>query len=193
MGLEEMIIKLAPYNIGCKTVEGYFLVSLTFDKTWQIVKPDNDNVECGIRNGVCYYSTPIGENGIQEIFDSINETIQYNENLAKKLELFETKVRELQELFTDEDLEVLKTLSFKLKRTKKQPSKKIGVAPEQLIDNVADNEGTTETTENTADPKATVSSLPELEEEVTYQEVSEEPTDGGDNSAADALLDQFMS
>lgn len=193
MSLEEIIIKLAPYNIVCKTVEGYFLVSLTFDKDWQIVKPDNINVECGIRKGICYYSTPISETGIQEIFDSINETILYNENLAKKLELFETKMKEMQDLFTDEDIETLKTLTFKFKRPKKTVKKQ---GP-QIMEN-ADPVDTPSTTDKET------TGIQEIEnsqqtfseddtEEVLYKEISEEPTDDGDTSAADALIDQLTS
>ena len=193
MSLEEIVIKLAPYNIACKTVEGYFLVSLTFDKDWQVVKPDNTNVECGIRKGICYYSTPISETGIQEIFDSINETIRYNENLAKKLELFEVKMKEMQDLFTDEDIETLKTLTFKLKRPKKSVKKQ----DPQVMEKTGSISTPPTTDKETACEQKTENSQQifseDNTEEVLYQEISEEPTDNGDSTEADALIDQLTS
>ena len=60
---------------------------------------------------------------IDDLFNIIDATIEYNLDLQKKLILFKEKTEELQEIFSNEDYETLKTIEFKI--TKKEAKKKI--------------------------------------------------------------------
>lgn len=59
----------------------------------------------------------INEVSFDEVFNSIKETIDYNIDLQKKVNLFKAKVDELQEIFAKEDLKHLElfVLSMGLK------------------------------------------------------------------------------
>ena len=59
---------------------------------------------------------------MEDLFNLIDATIEYNLDLQKKLILFKEKTEELQEIFSNEDYETLKTIEFKI--TKKEAKKK---------------------------------------------------------------------
>lgn len=129
------MLKYIKYGISMKTTaaEGvdYFLVTITINPKWKIVEPsDGKGVSCvydNSNNGTVYYFTPI-ENGMDVIFDCIEETIQYNEEAEKKVELLKEKIYELQELFVKESYDYLKNIEFTYvpPKKKKGQSKKNG-------------------------------------------------------------------
>ena len=119
------------YGLSLKTTSAdgheYFLVGINFNKKWQIVEPSPETgVSCVAGNdgeSEFYYFAPI-ECGVNAIFDCIDDTIHYNEDVEKKIALLREKVAELQELFAEKSYEWLLNLQFVHKPAKKDKSKR---------------------------------------------------------------------
>lgn len=121
---EGKIIELAPYSLEFKIVGQMVLVSLVYPDNWQIVPPANENVKCREIKGRFYYKSQIDQTLIDEIFQSIDDTIGYNQDMAAKLEVLNEKVNEMYEIFKHEDLETLKGLKFVYGKKKSKKNKK---------------------------------------------------------------------
>lgn len=106
------MVKLAEYSVGCRIMDGYFLINITYNENWNVIPPENDKIEFAQKNGVTYYMAMLNDVSFDEVFNSIKETIDYNIDLQKKVTLFKAKVDELQEIFAKEDLETLRTIQF---------------------------------------------------------------------------------
>jgi hypothetical protein len=65
------------------------------------------------------------ENGFDNVFSAIQDTIEMNQMALLKQELFMKKVKELQVLFEDEPLDVLETIEFKYKKKKIKKTEKV--------------------------------------------------------------------
>lgn len=124
------MLKYSKYGLSIKTTEAegqeYFLVGVNFNTNWQIVEPSEESgVSCVAATngeGLFYYFGPVS-NGVNPIFDCIEETIQYNEDVQKKIKLLKEKVAELQELFATKPYDELARLMFTFPEDKKQPKK----------------------------------------------------------------------
>lgn len=114
----------------------YYMVTLTFGKRWKVQMPVEhyeQKVMCAkVReDGTYCYMSEIS-NGLQPIFDLIDETIRYNEELEKKVELLKVKAEELKEIFATRSYDELVTLKFTIEtpqetsapKTKRQPNSK---------------------------------------------------------------------
>lgn len=128
---QDRMLKYSKYGISIRTTEAegkeYYLVGVTFKPTWKVVTPENsDKVYCVPATdgeGMFYYFGEV-ETGIGYIFDCIDETIHYNEDVEKKIVLLREKVRELQELFANETYETLSTLKFVTEQPETKKSKR---------------------------------------------------------------------
>ena len=120
MNLQDIMVKLAEYSVGCRIMDGYFLINITYKENWNVIPPENDKIEFAQKNGVSYYMAMINEVSFEEVFNSIKETIDYNIDLQKKVNLFKAKVDELQEIFAKEDLETLRTITFEYNKKKEK-------------------------------------------------------------------------
>lgn len=120
MNLQDIMVKLAEYSVGCRIMDGYFLINITYNENWNVIPPENDKIEFAQKNGVSYYMAMINEVSFEEVFNSIKETIDYNIDLQKKVNLFKAKVDELQEIFAKEDLETLRTITFEYNKKKEK-------------------------------------------------------------------------
>ncbi|MCD8207754.1 MAG: hypothetical protein LUD72_07445 [Bacteroidales bacterium] len=123
MNLQAKLLELSAYNVGCRFVDGFALVNITYDQNWNVVPPQNEEIECAPQDGVYYYWAPIARVDIDSIFECIQDTINYNMEIKEKLTLFQEKIDELKQLFAEEDLETLKTVEFKVKKRKKEVPK----------------------------------------------------------------------
>ena len=123
MTLQENLKELSPYNIDFRYYGNWYLVGIQYKEGWQILEPDNPLIEHMPKDGKYYYSAPMNEVSIDEIFDSIKGTIEHNKDLQKKVELFQQKIEELQNIFSVEDYETLLTLDFRYKKHKKKKLK----------------------------------------------------------------------
>ena len=66
-----------------------------------------------------YFWAPI-ENGFDSVFDAADYNIKANEEAQEKKDFLAEKMKELQKLVLEEDMSVLKTLEFKVKRKKQE-------------------------------------------------------------------------
>ena len=159
MTLQERLIALAPYNAGFNIYDNQFVINITYVDNWIVVEPEEDSdilLTKDIANGNLYYYIAPMSVSFDTIFDLVDMTINYNIELQEKVVFFKEKVNELKALFTDEDLETLKTLEFKLKRKKlPQPKKatkaKKGEKKEKELEDVvivANNNKETKDTKN---------------------------------------------
>lgn len=110
----------AKYGISLRTSQNedvdYYMVSLTYGKKWTVLTPtehSEQKVMCAkIKedNTYCYMTET--RNGLEPVFALIDETIQYNEELEKKVELLKVKAEELKELFANCTYDKLLMLKF---------------------------------------------------------------------------------
>jgi hypothetical protein len=137
---QDRMMKYIKYGLTIKTTiadgKEYNLVGINYKPSWDVVEPSKDSgVFCmpdKNGGGMCYYFSET-KNGVGCIFDSIEETIHYNEDVEKKVNLLRAKIGELQELFANESYEDLTMLRFvidkekpkKQKTKKQQPDKKV--------------------------------------------------------------------
>lgn len=113
------MIKYTAYNFSIKTKEAegktYYLIGVTFKPSWTVIEPTKESgVFCMPStegNGRYYYFAEL-QNGVNGIFEAIDETIRYNEDIEKKVELLQKKVVELRDLFAVRSYEELTKLQF---------------------------------------------------------------------------------
>ena len=118
MDLQEKLIELSGYGVTFNVANNNFVIKIKYDDNWSIIQPEGNDIAFyrdESNNSVYYYVAPITVS-IDKLFSAIDETIEYNQELELKVKLFREKMTELQELFTKESLEVLKTLEFKVKK-----------------------------------------------------------------------------
>ena len=123
MDWENRLKKLNTYDVSFEIKQGYYHIALKYDDGWSILDSDNENIYIQEKNGFHHYIASADNVKIDDLFNIIDATIEYNLDLQKKLILFKEKTEELQEIFSNEDYETLKTIEFKI--TKKEAKKKI--------------------------------------------------------------------
>ena len=138
MTLQDSLKEFAPYNIDIKMIQGWLIVGMTYKKSWQILKPLNELIEQRENDDRIYYCAPMNQVDADDVFVSIRDTINYNIDMEKKVELFQVKVNELQNIFSELDYEELVTIEFKYKKKKKGNTKKQNqkVIEEEITENI---------------------------------------------------------
>ena len=81
-----------------------------------------------------YFWAPI-EVGFDAVFDAAEFNIKANQEAQEKKEFLAEKMKELQKLVLEEDMSVLKTLEFKVKKKKTAQPKKNETKPEPVEEN----------------------------------------------------------
>ena len=140
MTLQDSLKEFAPYNIDIKMTQGWLIVGMTYKKSWQILKPLNELIEQRENDDRIYYCAPMNQVDADDVFVSIRATINYNIDMEKKVELFQVKVNELQNIFSELDYEELVTIEFKYKKKKKGNTKKQNqkVIEEEIPENIVE-------------------------------------------------------
>ena len=133
MTLQDSLKEFAPYNIDIKMIQGWLIVGMTYKKSWQILKPINELIEQRENDDRIFYCAPLNQVDADDVFSSIRDTINYNIDMEKKVELFQAKVNELQNIFSELDYEELVTVEFKYKKKKKANKKQSQKAIEEEI------------------------------------------------------------
>ena len=117
----------AGFNIGNDDKGKQFIyLELVFPKGWGITNLVTEKfgvnvVKNDAGNGY-YFWAPI-ETGFDAVFDAAEFNIKANEEAQEKKDFLAEKMKELQKLVLEEDMSVLKTLEFKVKRKKTAPAK----------------------------------------------------------------------
>ena len=146
MSITERINKLKPHFLAFNIAENvaYALVKMPISannpthKMWKIpddiyerykVKCSKDNET---ENGVYFFSNmEESSNAIDNVFDSIEYTFEFNKALEERGEIFKKLIEQLKELTFTEPLEKLKTLQFVFPEQPKK-GKKNGKVPKKI-------------------------------------------------------------
>ena len=125
MDLQEKLIELSKYGVSFNVASGNFVIKIKYNNDWTIIQPDSNEIAFyrDENDETVYYYVASVTTSIDKIFFAIDETIEYNRELELKVEFFKKKMSELQEMFAQEPLEVLRTLEFKLKKKKEKTKK----------------------------------------------------------------------
>lgn len=125
MDLQDKIVSLSEYKLSFQTSNDNFIISIIYKDKWAVIEPANKDIgffkDDKTPNKYYYVAKLSDSEGLQCIFDTINETIIYNKELEAKISLIKEKCDELYQIFMDKPLEELQTLQFV---TKPQPRKK---------------------------------------------------------------------
>ena len=117
------MIEYAKYGISVRESSNngvkYYMVTVTYGTKWTVLDPTiypEQKVMCAKvkENGTYCYITEVS-NGMQPIFELIDETIHHNEEMEKKVELLKVKADELKKLFTSKSYDELIGLQFMFK------------------------------------------------------------------------------
>lgn len=122
MNLQKKLIQLSEYKCSFKYVDSFFLISMTYPNGWSVIPSEDRTIEVAEENGVIFYAAPI-ETDIDKAFNLIDDTISYNLDVQKKMNLLKFNINKLQELFAEKDLEELETIEFVFKPKQKQVDK----------------------------------------------------------------------
>lgn len=143
--MQERIAKLgkmfAGLNIGNDNNGKQFVyLELVFPKGWGVSNLIKEkfgvNVVKNDTGTGFYFWTPI-ETGFDAVFDAADFNIKANEEAQEKKDFLAEKMKELQKLVLEEDMSVLKTLEFKVKRKKPTTTKK--KVEENAVEEVVEN------------------------------------------------------
>lgn len=133
-GIQDRLLKLAPYNPGFNLFSGQIIIHVTYKPNWRVLDSYDEAVKIARddNNQFQYYYYASTETDFNRIFDVIDTTVKFNNEAELKRQLLVQKVNELQKLFESEDLEVLQTLEFKLKKKKVRVKKEKVVEDKQI-------------------------------------------------------------
>lgn len=125
----------AGLNIGADDKgQQYIYLEVTFPAGWGITAAAKNNYGVNVvknEAGNGYYFWAPMENGFDAVFDAVECNIKANQEAQEKKNFLAEKIKELQQLVFDEDMSVLKTLEFKIKKKKAAaPKKKVGEVEE---------------------------------------------------------------
>lgn len=158
MTFQERVMKLENYRPDITFKDGAFILKIRFNRSWRVIEPqDKERIAFAKDNnteGLYWYVAHIED--VDELFDLIDETIEVNQELERKRDLYKSKVDELKELFlSDITYEKLCTLEFTFAKQKKEKAQKRKKTEPKSIESldVADEPQTVETAESEIDIK----------------------------------------
>lgn len=136
MSINEKINNIGQYFVGMSVAEGYIYITVKFPSEWKVSarleeKYDVKAVKTEDNDGYYFFTTM--DVGFDNIFAAIEDAISFNEVAIQKRELFEIKIRELQNIFEDEPLDVLETIEFKYKKRKTAKKKNDNIDEEEVM------------------------------------------------------------
>lgn len=173
---QKRMMTYVKYGISIRTTSAadgveYYVVTINFNPKWNVVKPSDETVNCvsQTESGAYVYFTEVN-NGIDTVFDAIDDTINYNEDVEKKITLLRQKISELQELFANETYENLQRLTFVIQ----DGAKKRGRKPKQ-------QEVVEEVKEEVKDDITNCDNIQEIPVETVEEETPKVDTNTGEN------------
>ena len=129
MNLNERIANVKPYfllfNISAEEDAIYAVAK--FPDNWTV--PDRSALKstykveiAPMNNGICFATET--KNGAECVFDALDYVIKFNRSVEERIELLRAKITELKDIFSKEDIEKLKTLTFVFDEPKKRKGSK---------------------------------------------------------------------
>lgn len=158
--MQNRINSIKEYFVGFNIAENVAYVKVIFPEKWSVTSNEilesNFKVNCVSDNdgGIYFYSDM--NNGITNLFDAIDFTIDFNKDMERKSQLFLDKLEQLKSLFSTLSLEELSTLDFVVSnkpnkdkvKTKKRVSKKGSKEVKNIEKETVENELHDETPKN---------------------------------------------
>lgn len=140
MEIKDFFEKLSEFNVEFKMIDGWYVVLINFPSKWEIIESENENIKHSVSNDKRHvYLGEINKVDIGEIYQLLVETIKLNKENALKVQLFQEKIKELQQLFGEETLDRLKTIHFTFGNVEKE-LKKRGRKPKMKIEDVKETQ-----------------------------------------------------
>lgn len=127
MNLTERIKKIEEYFKGMEIISNTVIIKVQYGDKWGAYPSSDESIKVAKSEEVInewYYYSDYTYTIIDEIFDLIEETIEVNLSAIERLELLNEKMEELKNLFSNESLSRLKTLTFVFQDIDKSKSKK---------------------------------------------------------------------
>ena len=125
--LQDEILKLGDYFRGIEYFKNAIIVKVIFPLRWQVfptpdglIKPAKSETT----QGEYFYYGDMNSVSLDDIFALINETIEANKDAELKIQLLNTKINELKELFKTTPYESLANLKFVIESEKKEKPKR---------------------------------------------------------------------
>lgn len=122
MNLHQQLESIFPYMISIRKLDTYLSFDIEFPTTWKLPKKyvdekmilEQENQKEGFR---CFsFATSFEDSTINLLFENLKNIIKYNLEREEKEKLFETKVKELKNVFDKSNLDDLKELEFNLRK-----------------------------------------------------------------------------
>lgn len=114
--MQNRINSIKEYFVGFNIAENVAYVKVVFPETWSVTS--NEILDSTFKvnsvsdnDGGIYFYSDMNE-GITNLFDAIDFTIEFNKDMERKSQLFLEKLEELKSLFSTLTLEELTTLEF---------------------------------------------------------------------------------
>lgn len=129
--LQERIKKNEEYFKGMEIVNGVVIVKVQYNDKWGAYPSSDSEQKIKVAKSEeipneWFYYADYTYTIIDEIFDLIEETIEMNLSALERLHLFNQRMEELKQIFANESLDKLKTLSFNFIEEKKSKKKRNG-------------------------------------------------------------------
>ena len=101
--------------ISSETDGQQIYVAVTLPHNWVIDDKVDDkfNVQHAVHEGVSYFWGAL-EDGVENVFEAIDYTIEQNRTAQEKANLFEDKVKELREIFTSDEYSIEQLRGLKI-------------------------------------------------------------------------------
>lgn len=123
---ENRIKKYLPYGLGFDMLENTLVVHIKYPNKWKVMEPTEGS------SLKTFFDKPSGRqyywiddsSDMDEILDSIDDTIEFNKDMEERMKLLKEKIEELHTLFSEKDLEELNTLEFVFASKKKKTTTK---------------------------------------------------------------------
>ena len=174
MDLQGRIKDISEYFKGFEFVENLLIIKVQYKDKWDVFGKKDESIKVtpdeNIPNLYFYYGD--SSLGYDEFFDLIEHTIQYNLEKEEKLHLLNEKIKELKDLFIQEDVETLRTLKFICEKGKKktQQQKKRGRKPK------VEKESVVEDKVNVSENNTVVEEVQPVEEKETKETSTDSST-----------------
>ena len=123
---QERVKSLHDFKPSIEFRDDAFILKIRFSKAWTVLKPEDPKLVAYLEDenkpGLHWYASTIDNSDM--VFDLIEQTIEVNKEMEKKITLYKQKVKELQELFlSDTPYAKLTTLEFTFPPQKKNKKK----------------------------------------------------------------------
>ena len=121
--LQSRIANISEFFKGFRIEGGFYLINVVYKNGWSTFNSSDDKIKVTKSENnfnEWFYYANMSDVSLDSMFDLIEETIDFNETIRKKIELLKLKVEELKQIFDEEPLDKLETLEFVFNEPKKK-------------------------------------------------------------------------